>query len=118
MTLKREYYLIWSLHLLRLSRLRIWEQLGYQIDRETKRLIPPPLNTSETRQMLLRAWVELSAYTADFHRAYRQYYLLECQYPSTHTKLQRKTLPAGTGTASSYTSSGSKPAMPVTILRI
>jgi hypothetical protein len=84
-----------SLHLLRLFRLRIWEQLGYQIDRETKRLIPPALNTSGTRQVLLRAWVELSAYTADFNRTYRQYYLLKCQDSSTHAKLQRKTLPAG-----------------------
>lgn len=68
---KREHCLLQSLHLPILSRLRIWEQLGYQIDGDTKHLIPPSVNTSGSRQQLLRAWVELSVYTADFHRNHR-----------------------------------------------
>ncbi|KAG9055761.1 ubiquitin-specific protease ubp2 [Serendipita sp. 407] len=48
--------------------LQIWEQLGFIIDREQKLLVPPSLEEIEARSRLLRGWMELSAYTADYLR--------------------------------------------------
>ncbi|KAG8862038.1 ubiquitin-specific protease ubp2, partial [Serendipita sp. 405] len=48
--------------------LQIWEQLGFTIDREQKLLVPPSLEEIEARSRLLRGWMELSAYTADYLR--------------------------------------------------
>ncbi|PVG00890.1 cysteine proteinase [Serendipita vermifera] len=50
--------------------LQIWEQLGYTIDREQKHLVPPSMDSIEARHRLLRGWVELSAYTADYLRSH------------------------------------------------
>lgn len=48
--------------------MQIWKELGYTIDLESKHLIPPPIVSEEQMHLLLRAWVELSAYTADYIR--------------------------------------------------
>lgn len=49
----------------------IWEELGYTIDRENKTLVPPNLTDPSAYRRLLRAWVELGAYTADYLRKNR-----------------------------------------------
>lgn len=50
--------------------LQIWGQLGYIIDRTERVLVPPDLTDADIRARLLRGWIELSAYTADYHRSH------------------------------------------------
>jgi hypothetical protein len=52
--------------------MQIWNVLGYTIDQEKKHLIPPVIESEEQLHLLLRAWVELSAYTADYIRTNRE----------------------------------------------
>lgn len=56
-------------------RLQIWEQIGFTVDQEQKKLFPPSMEYPEAREKLLRAWVEIAALTADFLRPSKRNFL-------------------------------------------
>lgn len=52
--------------------MQIWKELKFKIDQENNHLIPPVIESEADLHFLLRAWVELSAYTAEYIRAHRK----------------------------------------------
>jgi hypothetical protein len=51
--------------------LQIWETLGYQRHEDGRHFIPPDVSVPSNRALLLRAWVELSAWVAEYLRNHR-----------------------------------------------
>lgn len=55
----------------RLFSLQIWETLGYRRQEDGRHFIPPDVSVPSNRALLLRAWVELSAWVAEYLRSHR-----------------------------------------------
>jgi hypothetical protein len=95
----------------KLFSLQIWETLGYQRQEDGRHLIPPDVSVPSKRALLLRAWVELSAWVAEYLRNNRMSLVLSCCLAYS---LQRKAFRFGKSRISSSNVCGSRFILPKT----